>query len=265
MFKKINAVFRPNHGQRNKDGCQSDLYHKACTVKLVRSTSMLIVGDSRQKTTDSSLKRSKSSISIESTALYYYKQEDRVWLYSRTQDCLQYLEDLMALRRQYLKSVNNLKSNVNKANHSSASTEAKSASSPSPKKEKKTTKTKAKAPPVPDEVNTLEYFDAVIASYDSEKKSRPYTDDGHADVDFIVATSTSDHDLHSNWMLRDPRRFSMDEAKLKKSSRKSQRSNENGTVSSQKKLQRNPIHLPKVVESAFQTLRFKPKLKNKNE
>ena len=42
---------------------------------------------------------------------------------------------------------------------------------------------KPSAPPVPNEENTLEFFDSVIASCDSEPK--PHIDDGHADVDFI--------------------------------------------------------------------------------
>lgn len=44
---------------------------------------------------------------------------------------------------------------------------------------------KPSAPPVPDEEDTLQFFDAVIASCDSEPLRKPYTDDGHADVDFI--------------------------------------------------------------------------------
>ncbi|XP_066563660.1 uncharacterized protein C13orf42 [Amia ocellicauda] len=257
MFKKINAVFRPNQGQKSGDGYKTNGHQKACAVKLVRSTSMLIVGESRQKTSEASLKRSKSSISIESTSFYYYRQEDRIWLYSRTQDCLQYLEDLMALRKQYINSVNNLKNNGRKNNPSSQARPV----PPAPPTKDTKIKPKAQAPAIPDEVNTLEYFDAIIASCDSEKESKPHVDNGHADVDFIVATSTSEHDLHSNWVLRDPRRFSMDESKLKKSDSKLQRKSESGTVSSKKRLQRNPIHLPKVVESAFQTLRFKPKEK----
>lgn len=83
-----------------------------------------------------------------------------------------------------------------------------------------------------------------------------------------VATSTSEHDLHSNWVMRVPR-CPTDESKLKKpastskSSSTAKKNSDNGTTSSRRHLQRNPIHLPKVVESAFQTLRFKPKLKKK--
>ena len=114
MFRKINAVFRPNHGQRHQDGHKArDDYHSACTVKLVRSTSMLVVGETRSRRTqepDTTLKRSKSSVNLESTtALYYYQsREDQIWLYSQNQNCLQYLQELVALRRQYTRSVINL-------------------------------------------------------------------------------------------------------------------------------------------------------------
>lgn len=41
------------------------------------------------------------------------------------------------------------------------------------------------APPIPSEEDTLQFFDAVIASCDSERTIKPHVDDGHADVDFI--------------------------------------------------------------------------------
>ncbi|KAK6487076.1 hypothetical protein HHUSO_G10814 [Huso huso] len=270
MLKKINAVFRPNHSQKKLDGQAhgGNDKNKACAVRLVRSTSMLIVGETRQKNMESSLKRSRSSVSIESTAVYFYRQEDRIWLYSRTQDCLQYLEDLMALRRQYVNSVNNLKTAGKKADLATDSANAskpkgKPPPPPPPDQHEKVTK----APPVPDEVDTLEYFDSIVASFDSEKKSKAHLDDGHTDVDFVgksYPNPTSEHDIHSNWMLRSPRRFSMDESKLKKSEKKSRRNTDSARMGNSKRLERNPIHLPKVVESAFQTLRFKPKIKKKN-
>ena len=43
-------------------------------------------------------------------SLYYLQQEgDRAWMLSRTQDCLQYLQELLALRKKYLSSLNDLK------------------------------------------------------------------------------------------------------------------------------------------------------------
>lgn len=124
MFRKINNVFRPNHhGHRGRDGggglrAEQD-YHNACTVRLVRSTSMLVVGERTHAAAGSTLKRSKSTVSIESTLYYYQRQEDRIWLYSQNQNCLEYLEALVALRRQYTKSVSDLKSSDAKATVSS--------------------------------------------------------------------------------------------------------------------------------------------------
>lgn len=126
MFRKINNVFRPNHqGHKGRDGgggggfrSEQD-YHSACTVRLVRSTSMLVVGEKTHAATGSTLKRSKSTVSIESTLYYYQRQEDRIWLYSQNQNCLEYLEALVALRRQYTKSVSDLKGSDAKATVSS--------------------------------------------------------------------------------------------------------------------------------------------------
>ncbi|CDQ90155.1 unnamed protein product [Oncorhynchus mykiss] len=269
MFRKINNALRPNNGHRARDGSprSEQDYHSACTVKLVRSTSMLVVGQRNQSSVNSTLKRSKSSVNVESTtALYYYqRQEDRIWLYSQNQNCLEYLEELVALRRQYTRSVNNFKSNEMKA---TISPKKKPAPPPPNSKDAQSMRTKPSAPPIPNEEDTLDFFDAVIASCDPEHTRKPHVDDGHADVDFIVATSTSEHDLHSNWVMRVPR-CPTDESKLKKpastskSSSTAKKNSDNGTTSSRRHLQRNPIHLPKVVESAFQTLRFKPKLKKK--
>ncbi|XP_038576814.1 uncharacterized protein C13orf42 [Micropterus salmoides] len=265
MFRKINNVFRPNHhGHRSRDGgglrCEQD-YHNACTVRLVRSTSMLVVGEKTQAAAGSTLKRSKSTVSIESTLYYYQRQEDRIWLYSHNQNCLEYLEALVALRRQYTKSVSNLKSNDTMA---TVSSKKKPAPPPPPTKEEPISRAKPSAPPAPDEENTLQFFDAVIASCDSEPMRKPYLDDGHADVDFIVASSSAEHDLHSNWVLRVPRAADgSKQTAVRDCANKSvpKKKIQSGSTCSRLQLQRNPIHLPKVVESAFQTLRFKPKLK----
>ncbi|XP_022053002.1 uncharacterized protein C13orf42 [Acanthochromis polyacanthus] len=263
MFRKINNVFRPNQqGHRGRDGggrnqTQQD-YHNACTVRLVRSTSMLVVGERTQTVEGSTLKRSKSTVSIESTLYYYQRQEDRIWLYSQNQNCLEYLEALVALRRQYTKSVSDLKSSDAKATVSSK----KKPAPPPPKKQEPISRAKPSAPPVPSEEDTLQFFDAVIASCDNEPQRKPYMDDGHADVDFIVASSSAEHDLHSNWVLRVPR--VADDSKQKQDCANESapvKKKQSGSTSSRLRLQRNPIHLPKVVESAFQTLRFKPKLK----
>ncbi|KAK1797860.1 hypothetical protein P4O66_008213 [Electrophorus voltai] len=267
MFKKINAVFRPNHGQRSRDGFGPQVdYHKACTVKLVRSTSMLVVGDNRRMQQDSTLKRSVSAVSVESsTAFYYYQsREDRVWIYYQNQNCLEYLQELVALRRQYTKTVSDLKYGQRRE---TASRKKNPAPQPPQHKTIEHLSPEPTAPPIPSEEDTLQFFDAVIASCDLERTRKPHVDNGHVDVDFVVATSTCEHDLHSNWMLRDPRRVSMDESQLKQADVSMEQAvwkkAAGRTMGSTRRLQRNPIHLPKVVESALQTLRFKPILKKK--
>ncbi|XP_035031499.1 uncharacterized protein C13orf42 [Hippoglossus stenolepis] len=268
MFRKINNVFRPNqHGHRGRDAgeCRSEQdYHRACTVRLVRSTSMLVVGERSQATAgvSSTLKRSKSSVSIESTLYYYQRQEDRIWLYSQNQNCLEYLEALVALRRRYTQSVSDLKSSDIQATVASS---RKKPAPPPPTKQEPVPRAKPSAPPAPTEEDTLQFFDSVIASCD-EPPRKPYLDDGHADVDFIVASSSAEHDLHSNWVLRVPRVADDSKEKaVRHCAKESKKKPQSGSTSSRLRLQRNPIHLPKVVESAFQTLRFKPKLKKKSE
>lgn len=266
MFRKINNVFRPNqhhaHRSRDRGGPHSEQdYHSACTVRLVRSTSMLVVGE-RTQTSGSTLKRSKSTVSIESTLYLYQRQEDRIWLYSQNQNCLEYLEALVALRRQYIKSLTGL--NTQENNHKATISKKRSAPPP-PRKEEQKARAKPSALPVPSEEDTLQFFDAVIASCDDEPLRKPYVDDGHADVDFIVASSSAEHDLHSNWVLRVPRVAG--DAKQTEAAQScanktiSKKKSTGGSTSSRLRLQRNPIHLPKVVESAFQTMRLKPRLK----
>ncbi|XP_040005172.1 uncharacterized protein C13orf42 [Xiphias gladius] len=266
MFRKINNVFRPNHhGHRAGDGgggglrSESD-YHSACTVRLVRSTSMLVVGEKTPAAAGSTLKRSKSTVSVESTLHCYQRREDRMWLYSRNQNCLEYLEALVALRRRYTKSVSALKGKDTEATVSSR----KKPAPPPPNKEEPISRARPSAPPVSNEEDTLQFFDAVIASCDNEPLRKPYMDDGHADVDFIVASSSAEHDLHSNWVLRVPRVADDSKHKAVRNCANEsfpKKKNQTGSTSSRLQLQRNPIHLPKVVESAFQTLRFKPKFK----
>lgn len=115
MFRKIHNVFRPNHhGHKGRDlWSQSEQeYHSACTVRLVRSTSVLLVGEQTPKST-STLKRSKSTVSVESTSHLWHRQEDRMWLDS--QNHLEYLEALMDLRRQYTKSMSDFSHTCGKA------------------------------------------------------------------------------------------------------------------------------------------------------
>ncbi|XP_054643759.1 uncharacterized protein C13orf42 [Dunckerocampus dactyliophorus] len=265
MFRKIHHVFRPNHnGQKGRDsgscggrGGFGQDYHSACTVRLVRSTSMLVLGERSQST----LKRSKSTVSIESTLYYYQRQEDRIWLYSQNRNCLEYLEALVALRRRYTESV--LKS---RDNARASAPSKKKAAPPAPHTQPASNVTPS-APPVPNVEDTLQFLDDVIASCDGEAQRKPYTDNGHADVDFIVASSSAEHNLHSNWVLRVPRGADDPDSKQQEEvvscakEKVLNKKNQSGSTSSRLRLQRNPIHLPKVVESTLQTLRFKAKWK----
>ncbi|XP_061648739.1 uncharacterized protein C13orf42 [Phyllopteryx taeniolatus] len=248
MLRRINHVFRPNrHGQRERDGFGPG-YHSACTVRLVRSTSTPPAGERTRSSEGVALKRSKSAVSAESPLCYYHRREDRVWLHSHEQNCLQYLQALAALRRRYTESVSDVKATV-----------------ASKKKEKKTvSRANPSAPPVPNVEDTLRFLDEAIASCDSEPQRKPYVDDGNADVDFIAASSSAEHDLHSNWVLRVPRAAGDPDAQrrevLARAKEKAlDKKNESGSASGGSRLQRNPIHLPKAVESALQTLRFKSK------
>lgn len=215
MFRKLNNVFRPNNqAHRGRDGGSAGVsrseqdYHSACTVRLVRSTSMLVVGERSQAAEGPILKRSKSTVSIESTLFYYQRQEDRIWLYSQSRNCLEYLEALVELRRKYTQTVGDFNRSEAEA---TTSLKKRPAPPPPPGKEEavkilnplfksglaesqqvclplfepQARRRGESAPPVPNEEDTLRYLDAVIASCDSEAQRKPYTDEGHADVDFI--------------------------------------------------------------------------------
>lgn len=108
MFRKLHSIFNSSP-QRKAEVAESSYYDRAApTVRLIRSSSMYVVGDHGEKFSES-LKKYKSASSMD-TSLYYLQHEgDRAWMYSRTQDCLQYLQELLALRRKYLSSLNDLK------------------------------------------------------------------------------------------------------------------------------------------------------------
>ena len=88
---------------------ESPYYHgPSSAVRLIRSSSVYVVGDHGEKFSES-LKKYRSAGSMD-PSLYYLQQEgDRAWMLSRTQDCLQYLQELLALRNKYLSSLNDLK------------------------------------------------------------------------------------------------------------------------------------------------------------
>lgn len=106
MFKKIHSIFHPNSHRRNVTDDIPYCDGTGSAVRLIRSTSMYVLGGEQEKVCEP-LKKCKSTTSIDSC--FQPKEEDRDWMYSKTQDCLKYLQDLLALRKKYLDSINNLK------------------------------------------------------------------------------------------------------------------------------------------------------------
>ncbi|XP_025062978.1 uncharacterized protein C13orf42 homolog [Alligator sinensis] len=265
MFRKIHSIFQPNSHRRNLvddipcyDGTSS-------AVRLIRSTSMYVLGEEQQKLSES-LKKCKSTASIDSYVCFEQKEEDRAWMYSKTQDCLKYLQDLLALRKKYLASINDLKS-MNATNKiSPVSTKSSKTGKNPPPSSKQSSKIslEGKVPqPNSDVREAIAYFDSVIAELDTERRRKiPATNLSNADVDFDVATSTSEHSLHSNWILR-ARRHSQDTSQTAKGTNQAQTNSQRTTTGSRKRLERHPMYLPKAVEGAFNTLKFKPKARKK--
>lgn len=107
MFKKIHSIFHPNSQRRNVTDDIPYCDGAGSAVRLIRSTSMYVLGGEQEKVSEP-LKKCRSTTSIDSC--FQPKEEDRDWMYSKTQDCLKYLQDLLALRKKYLENINNLKS-----------------------------------------------------------------------------------------------------------------------------------------------------------
>ncbi|XP_032150462.1 uncharacterized protein C13orf42 homolog [Sapajus apella] len=263
MFRKIHSIF--NSSPQRKVAAESPFYEGASpTVKLIRSSSMYVVGDHGEKFSES-LKKYKSSSSMD-TSLYYLRQEeDRAWMYSRTQDCLQYLQELLALRKKYLSSFSDLKPRHAQGTSSTSSKSSKGGKKTplrsTPKEIKKATPKKYSQFSA-DVAEAIAFFDSIIAELDTER--RPRTAEAsppNEDVDFDVATSSQEHSLHSNWILRVPRRHSEDIPAHAVHTVDGQflRSTERRTMGTQGRLERHPIYLPKAVEGAFNTWKFKPK------
>ncbi|KAF3825852.1 hypothetical protein GH733_006679 [Mirounga leonina] len=113
-----------------------------------------------------------------------------------------------------------------------------------------------------DVAEAMAFFDSIIAELDTEKRPQAAeAEPPNEDVDFDVATSSREHSLHSNWILRVPRRHSEDIAAraVHGTHGQSRRTMECRTIGTQRRLERHPIYLPKAVEGAFSTLKFKPK------
>ncbi|XP_062981558.1 uncharacterized protein C13orf42 homolog [Elgaria multicarinata webbii] len=262
MLRKIHSIFHPTSRRRSlSDGIPTC---GGSAVRLIRSTSMYVLGGEEHKFSEP-LKKSKSTTSLDSTAGLQLKEDERAWMYAKTQDCLQYLQDLLALRKKYLESIKDLKSmdrtpEISPLSTKSSKTRKKPPAPPPPVQSFKIS-AERKVPQLNSDVTeAIAYFDSIIAGLDAERHRKIIVrDHPHADVDFDVVTSSREHSLHSNWILRAPRRYSQDAAQAAKSTSQLERSSQGRTISSRKKLQRYPIYLPKAVEGAFNTLKFKPK------
>lgn len=111
-----------------------------------------------------------------------------------------------------------------------------------------------------DVAEAIAFFDSIIAELETEKRPRAAeADQPNEDVDYDVATSSREHSLHSNWILRAPRRHSEAMAAHATADSRCRRSTEHRVAGTQRRLERHPIYLPKAVEGAFNTLKFKPK------
>uniref|UniRef100_A0A8C3VXH5 Chromosome 13 open reading frame 42 n=1 Tax=Catagonus wagneri TaxID=51154 RepID=A0A8C3VXH5_9CETA len=258
MLRKLHSAF--HSGPPRKSEVAESLYYGGASpgVRLIRSSSMYVVGDHGEKFSES-LKKYKSASSMD-TSLYYLQEEgDRAWMYSRTQDCLQYLQELLALRKKYLSSLNDLKPSRAPGISSSTSSKSSRGGKKYTSKEIKKASPKKYSQFSTDVAEAIAFFDSIIAELDTEKRPRAAeTDQQNEDVDFDVATSSREHSLHSNWILRAPRRHSGDTA-VPATDSQLRRSTDCRTIGTQRRLERHPIYLPKAVEGAFSTLKFKPK------
>ncbi|XP_050793802.1 uncharacterized protein C13orf42 homolog [Gopherus flavomarginatus] len=280
MFRKIQSIFHPNSHRRSMADDIPCYDGTGSAVRLIRSTSVYTLGGEQQRLNES-LKKCKSTTSIESCAYFQQKEEDRAWMYSKTQHCLQYLQDLLALRKKYLDSINDIKS-VNMTSEISpestkSSKTGKKPLHPLPTRHsskfyiilnvlisyisvQQISMEKRVPQSNPDVREAIAFLDSVIADLDAERWQKvPVTDLPNADVDFDVATSTRQHSLHSNWILRAPQSRSQDALQIAEAASQSKRNSQRRTTGSRKRLERYPIYLPKAVEGAFSTLKFKPK------
>lgn len=127
MFKKIHSIFHPNSQRRNVTDDIPYCDGTGSAVRLIRSSSMYILGSEQEKVSET-LKKSRSTTSIDSC--FQPKEEDKDWMYSKTQDCLKYLQDLLALRKKYLDHISNLKSMRMAAASPAATTSCKTGKKP---------------------------------------------------------------------------------------------------------------------------------------
>ncbi|XP_053312761.1 uncharacterized protein C13orf42 homolog [Spea bombifrons] len=264
MLRKIHSVLHPSSCSRDLVEGNSSYNGTISPVRLVRSTSMYVVSHGRQ-TFSESLKKYKSIADIDVSGGCQYKDDDKAWMLAKTQDFLQYLQDLLALRKKYLTSLHTLRSMTATPEYCPSSTSSSKEGkrlAANQTKDRKDTKGNSRQHPNSDILEAIAYFDSVIAELDSERRIRePSSIFRNADVDFDVATSSREHSLHSNWILRVPRRTNDEFSRTTVANSQTWRTS-NGTTSI-KRIERYPIYLPKAVEGAFNTLKFKPKSKTK--
>ncbi|KAM9319480.1 uncharacterized protein C13orf42 homolog [Gastrophryne carolinensis] len=263
MLRKIQLALHPNSCSRDLVEGGPPYNGTLSPVRLVRSSSMYVIGGGKQNLNES-LKKYKSTTNIEETGGCHYKDEDSAWMFAKTQDFLQYLQDLLALRKKYLSSLHNLRCMTGAPEYSPKSTKSsKVGKNPiSPESGNcKASKDNEGQHPNGDILDAIAYFDSVIAELDTERKIRTLPSDfKHADVDFDVATSSREHSLHSNWILRAPRRTAVE---ITKTSVYSQSWRSSTGTTRVKRIERYPMYFPKAVEGAFNTLKFKPRPKEK--
>ncbi|XP_023407113.1 uncharacterized protein C13orf42 homolog [Loxodonta africana] len=264
MFRKIHSIF--GSGPQRKAEAESPYYGGASpAVRLLRSSSMYVVGE-HGETFSESLRKHRSAGSMDGSAHCLQREGDRAWMSSRAQDCLHYLQELLALRRKYLSSLGDLKAGrvvgLSSTSSKSSSKGGKKAFTRSTPQETKKATPKKYSQFSADVAEAIAFFDSIIAELDTEKRPRTAEADlPSEDVDFDVATSSREHSLHSNWILRAPRRHSEAIAARAVHTLDGQlcKSSEQRTMGTQRRLERHPIYLPKAVEGAFNTLKFKPK------
>ncbi|XP_068021378.1 LOW QUALITY PROTEIN: uncharacterized protein C13orf42 homolog [Melanerpes formicivorus] len=188
---QIHSIFHPNSQRRNVTDDIPYCDGTGSAVRLIRSTSMYILGGDQEKVSEP-LKKSRSTTSIDSC--FQPREEDKDWMYSKTQDCLKYLQDLLALRKKYLDHINNLKSMRMAAESPSSTTSCKTGKKsflPLPSKESSKASMERKGPQSSSDVReAMAFFDSVIADLDSETRRRvPEAELPNVDVDVDGAVS----------------------------------------------------------------------------
>ncbi|XP_054983138.1 uncharacterized protein C13orf42 homolog [Sorex araneus] len=235
-------------------------------ARRARSSSMYVVGGHGERFS-AAVAQSRSTGSMDSGLACPQWEGERAWVDARTQECLQYLQELLALRRKYLGGLGELRTPHARGPASTSSKAAKAAKAgrkvlaQAPSKEIKKAAARTYSQFSADVAEAMAFFDSIIAELDTER--RPRTSElqpPNEDVDFDVATSSREHNLHSNWILRAPRRRSEDTAVAGHTTDSRLRKTlECRVLGIQRRLERHPIYLPKAVEGAFSTLKFKPR------